>query len=95
MEFIRNERPDLVICDVQLAGLDGYEIARQLRADEGLSGIPLVAVTAYAMVGDRDHLLAGGFDGYISKPIAFEFCFSGPGILAGRAEASVSHPSRY
>jgi two-component system cell cycle response regulator len=69
VEFIRNERPDLVICDVQLPGLDGYEIARQLKANEGLSGIPLIAVTAYAMVGDRDNLLASGFDGYISKPI--------------------------
>jgi two-component system, cell cycle response regulator len=69
VELIRNERPDLVICDVQLPGVDGYEIARQLKADSALAGIPLIAVTAYAMVGDRDKLLACGFDGYIPKPI--------------------------
>jgi CheY-like chemotaxis protein len=69
VELIRNQRPDLVICDIQLPGVDGYEIARQLKADAALAGIPLIAVTAYAMVGDRDRLLEAGFDGYLSKPI--------------------------
>jgi len=69
VELIRNQRPDLVICDIQLPGVDGYEIARQLKADAALAGIPLIAVTAYAMVGDRDRLLDAGFDGYLSKPI--------------------------
>ncbi len=60
---------DLVVCDVQLPILDGYEIARRLKADPAYRNIPLIAVTALAMVGDRDRILAAGFDGYISKPI--------------------------
>ena len=61
--------PDLVICDMQLPGIDGVEVAKRLRAQPTLSGIPLVAVTAFAMLGDRERLLAAGFDGYIAKPI--------------------------
>ena len=49
--------------------MDGYEVARQLKADPALRAIPLVAVTAFAMVGDRDKVLAAGFDGYLAKPI--------------------------
>jgi CheY-like chemotaxis protein len=63
------DRPDLIVCDIQLPGLDGYEIARRLRGDADLDLIPLVAVTALAMVGDREKALASGFDGYIAKPI--------------------------
>src|SRR6185369_15838596 len=63
------QTPELILCDLQLPGMDGYEVVRQLRADPGLAAIPLVAVTAYAMVGDRDKVLAAGFNGYISKPI--------------------------
>jgi len=72
LEAARRVVPDLIICDVQLPGLDGYEVARQLKADGALRGIPLVAVTAYAMVGDRDKLLLVGFDGYLVKPIVPE-----------------------
>lgn len=65
----REQRPDLVLCDIQLPGMDGYEIAAQLKSDESLCTIPLIAVTAMAMVGDRDKVLAAGFDAYISKPV--------------------------
>lgn len=65
----KQERPQLVVCDIQLPGIDGYEIARALKADESLRAIPLVAVTALAMVGDRNKVLAAGFDAYVSKPI--------------------------
>ncbi len=65
-------RPDLILCDVGLPGLDGYGVARHLKSDATLRTVPLVAVTASAMVGDRDKVLAAGFDGYISKPIAPE-----------------------
>jgi two-component system, cell cycle response regulator len=65
----RRARPDLVICDVQLPGLDGYAIAAQLKSDEVLKSVPLVAVTALAMVGDRERMVAAGFDSYLSKPI--------------------------
>ena len=65
----RRELPALIVCDVHLPGIDGYQVARQLKDDLELRRIPLVAVTALAMVGDRDRLLAAGFDGYIAKPI--------------------------
>lgn len=64
-----HERPDLILCDLHLPGLDGYQVARRLREDPELASIPRVAVTASAMVGDRDRGLAAGFHGYIEKPI--------------------------
>lgn len=65
----RRERPDLIICDVHLPVMNGYEVARLLKSDPDLRSIPLLAVTALAMVGDRDKVLNAGFDGYVSKPI--------------------------
>ena len=64
-----SERPDLILCDVQLAAMDGHEVCRRLKSDPLLHSIPLVALTAYAMVGDREKMLAEGFDGYLSKPV--------------------------
>src|SRR6185503_6771155 len=69
LELARAEPPDLVICDLELPGIDGIEVAKQLKAHSALARVPLVAVTAFAMVGDRERLLAAGFDGYISKPL--------------------------
>ena len=69
LEAACRERPDLIICDVQLPDVDGYEIARWLKNNPELRLTPLVAVTALAMVGDRDRVLAAGFDGYLAKPI--------------------------
>ncbi|HEY0501968.1 MAG TPA: response regulator [Lysobacter sp.] len=63
------ERPDLVLCDVQLPDIDGYEVVRRIRGHPELSGLVIVAVTALAMVGDRAKVLAAGFNGYLSKPI--------------------------
>ena len=62
-------RPDLVVMDLQMPVMDGYEAAARLKADPGLAEIPLVAVTAYAMVGDQEQILRRGFDGYLTKPI--------------------------
>jgi CheY-like chemotaxis protein len=61
--------PDLILLDIQLPGMDGYEIARRLRGNPRLQGVPIVAVTSYAMVGDRENALAAGCDGYLEKPI--------------------------
>ncbi len=69
IETTRRERPDLVLCDIQLPRADGVEVCRQLKRDPDLQKIPLVAITAYAMVGDRERLLGEGFNGYLSKPI--------------------------
>ncbi len=69
IETVRREAPDLVVCDVQLPGIDGLEVARRLAQHPASRRIPLVAVTALAMVGDRDRVMAAGFDSYIAKPI--------------------------
>jgi CheY-like chemotaxis protein len=69
LEAVRREVPDLIVCDVQIPKYDGYEVAAQLKNHPTFRAIPLIAVTALAMVGDRDKMLAAGFDGYISKPI--------------------------
>ncbi|MDU0459145.1 MAG: response regulator [Geobacteraceae bacterium] len=61
--------PDLILLDIQLPLMDGYAVARQLRTNPDLAGIPIVAVTSYAMAGDRDKAIAAGCNGYIEKPI--------------------------
>lgn len=61
--------PDLILLDIQLPHMDGYTVARKLRANPALTDIPIVAVTSYAMAGDRDKALAAGCNGYIEKPI--------------------------
>ena len=66
------ESPDLILCDIQLPELDGFEVARRLKNNASLTDKPLVAVTALAMVGDRERVLAAGFDGYLTKPISPE-----------------------
>jgi two-component system cell cycle response regulator len=72
LSLAAQEQPDLILCDIGMRGVDGYEVVRRLKDDPVRKTIPLVAVTAYAMVGDRDKILAAGFDGYISKPIDAE-----------------------
>lgn len=61
--------PDLIVLDIQLPTMDGYSVARALRTIEFLRDVPIVAVTSYAMVGDREKCLAAGCNGYIEKPI--------------------------
>lgn len=63
------QRPALIVCDIQMPGMDGIEFARLAKADPQLRATPLVALTALAMVGDRERILAAGFDGYLTKPI--------------------------
>ena len=61
--------PDLVLMDIQLPDADGVEVLRRLRTDDRTAAIPVLAVTAQAMLGDRERFLAAGFDGYVSKPL--------------------------
>lgn len=63
------ERPDLVVCDLQMPRLDGYGMLRALRADALTKSIPVIAVTAFSMPDDRVRVACAGFDGYLSKPI--------------------------
>jgi two-component system cell cycle response regulator DivK len=69
VELVFEHRPDLVLMDIQLPDIDGVEALARLRADERFSTVPVLALTAQAMEGDRERFLAAGFDGYLSKPV--------------------------
>ena len=66
------QRPDLILMDIQMPEMDGYEATAAIKRDPALGVCPVVAVTAFAMVGDRDRIMSHGFAGYISKPIEAE-----------------------
>jgi CheY-like chemotaxis protein len=69
IELARSLAPDLSLLDIQLPGMDGYQVAGALRLIPALAATPVVAVTSYAMVGDRERALGAGCNGYIEKPI--------------------------
>jgi len=69
IEAAGREVPGLILLDIQLPTMDGYDVARELRADPRLEDVPIVAVTSYAMAGDREKAIAAGCTGYIEKPI--------------------------
>ena len=79
----RAERPDLVLMDIQLPGIDGIEALGRLRADEATAAIPVAALTAQAMKDDRERFLAAGFDGYLEKPVSVP-------ALPGQVEALIA-----
>lgn len=68
----RRHRPSLVLLDISLPHMDGTEVLRRIRADDTLRDVPVIALTAHAMAGDRDRYLDMGFDAYVSKPIVDE-----------------------
>jgi two-component system cell cycle response regulator DivK len=72
LKGITDHRPDLVLLDISLPGMDGNEILQRIRADLTLRQLPVIALTAHAMAGDREKFLAAGFDDYITKPIVDE-----------------------
>ncbi|MCQ9377148.1 response regulator [Methyloversatilis sp. XJ19-49] len=63
------ERPDFILLDIQLPDIDGLEVARRIRAGETGAPIPMIAITSFAMAGDRERVLAAGCNGYIEKPV--------------------------
>ena len=69
IELARTAQPGLILLDIQLPLMDGYTVARELRSEPALRNIPIIAVTSYAMVGDREKSLAAGCNGYLEKPI--------------------------
>jgi two-component system, cell cycle response regulator DivK len=69
VELALEHRPDLVLMDIQLPDIDGVEALDRLRADDRFASVPVLALTAQAMEGDRERFLAAGFDGYLSKPV--------------------------
>jgi two-component system cell cycle response regulator DivK len=64
------ERPDLILMDIQLPGIDGYEATRRIRAIPELAKVPIIAVTSYALSGDEAKTRAAGCDGYVAKPFS-------------------------
>jgi two-component system cell cycle response regulator DivK len=69
VELAAEHQPNLVLMDIRLPDIDGVEALGRLRADERTAAIPVLALTAQAMEGDRERFLAAGFDGYLSKPV--------------------------
>lgn len=81
-------RPDLVLLDISLPGLDGNEVLKRIRQDASLRSLPVVALTAHAMAGDRERFLAAGFNDYVTKPIVDE------SLLIGAIERLLKQSSR-
>jgi CheY-like chemotaxis protein len=77
---LRTFRPRLILMDLQLPGMDGFELTRRLKGDPATSGVVILALTAYAMKGDEEKARAAGCDGYIAKPIDTRTL---PGVVAG------------
>ena len=80
LDGFRRAAPDLVLLDISLPGMSGVDLLRLLRADAALSRVPVIALTAHAMAGDREMYLEAGFDAYVTKPIVDE------GVLLGAIE---------
>ena len=72
LDGLKADKPDLVLLDISLPAMDGPEVLRHIRADDKLKDLPVIALTAHAMAGDREKYLAMGFDDYITKPIVDE-----------------------
>ncbi len=79
LDMAMRERPDLIIMDMELPKLSGLEVTRKLRETPAFSSIPIIAVTAYAMKGDKEKFVDGGCDAYLSKPINTREL---PGVIA-------------
>jgi len=94
----RNERPNLILMDIQLPGMDGLEATALLKRDEATRAIPVIALTALAMKGDEERIRAAGCDGYIAKPMRYkEFLATiaaqlGPGLTARQTMPVADEP---
>ncbi|ABS24247.1 multi-sensor hybrid histidine kinase [Anaeromyxobacter sp. Fw109-5] len=85
MEQVRAFRPDVVLCDIGLPGMDGYEVARAIRSDLALADLPLVALTGYALPDDQRRAIEAGFDRHLAKPVSSDELQRVIGALSARA----------
>jgi two-component system, cell cycle response regulator DivK len=85
LDILREWRPHLILMDIQLPGIDGLELTRRLKADSATDRIIIIGLTAYAMKGDEERILAAGCDAYIAKPIDTRTL---PGVIATLIEKS-------
>jgi two-component system cell cycle response regulator DivK len=69
LHLARREQPDCILLDIQMPEMDGYEVAAHLKADSNLANIPIIGVSSFAMLGDRERAFRIGFAGYIEKPV--------------------------
>ena len=86
-----SSRPDIVVCDIGLPGMSGYDVARAMRAEPSLAATLLVALTGYALPEDREQALRAGFDHHLSKPVSLEELHS---VLASPARGAGSPKSK-
>jgi two-component system cell cycle response regulator DivK len=87
LALARQERPDLILMDIQLPGMDGLAATAQLKADEVTRGIPIIALTALAMKGDEERIRAAGCDGYVAKPLNYRDFLA---VVASHLDASIA-----
>ena len=70
LEKVAASKPDIILMDIQLPGIDGYEVTRRIKADPALAAIPIIAITSYALTGDDEKARAAGCDDYVAKPFS-------------------------
>lgn len=92
LDAIRQSRPDIMLLDIGMPILDGFAVVRQIRGDPLLAALPVLAITAYAMHGDREKIMNSGFDGYLSKPVNAIALVTEIGrlLVEGRASSSAN-----
>jgi two-component system, cell cycle response regulator DivK len=91
LEMLRAEMPTFLLLDIHMPKMSGWDVLREIRADESLKALPVIAVTAHVMPGDRERILEAGFDGYIPKPITpMELVGNIESILAERERSAKS-----
>ena len=88
LEIAESERPDLILMDLSLPVVDGWEATRRIKACKELSHIPIIAVTAHAMRGDKERAMESGCDDYITKPIDEDLLFAKLSRLLGASDGS-------
>jgi two-component system cell cycle response regulator DivK len=93
LRMAREQRPDLILMDIQLPDVSGLEVTKWLKDDETLKSIPVIAITAFAMAGDKEKFLEGGCDAYIAKPISVPDFLQTVERFAAEVEGTMAMPN--